>query len=76
MKRQENKNLKYERFSKMDYRETYNEALSDLKTNKSKDAFRIMKRMANFNPGSKILDIKRGPLLGKYSKSLKNKTLT
>lgn len=60
----------------MDYRETYNEALSDLKTNKSKDAFRIMKRMANFNPGSKILDIKRGPLLGKYSKSLKNKTLT
>ena len=45
----------------MDYRETYNEALSDIKTNKSKDVFSMMKRMANFNPGSKILDIKRGP---------------
>ena len=60
----------------MDYRDTYIQAVEDLKSGGAKEAYKKMKNMANYNPKSKILDIKKGPLLGKYHKDLKGLTLT
>ena len=60
----------------MEYRESYNEALGDLKSGKSKDAYKRLKAMSNYNHNSKILDIKKGPLLGKFAKNLEGKILT
>ena len=66
-KQQESPDLKYDKFAKMEYKEVYNEAFKDLKSNNSRNAYRTMKAMANYNPNSKILDVKRGPLMGKYA---------
>ena len=59
----------------MDYKDLYNEAIGDLKTNRAKEAFKKMIAMAKYNPNSKILDIKRGPLLGKFRQDTKGKLL-
>ena len=51
----------------MDYKESYNEAVGDLKTYKAKTAFKTIKMISQYNSGSKILDVKNGPLLRKFS---------
>ena len=66
--KEEKKNLDFQKFAKMDYKELYNEAVGDLKTNRAKKAYRTMKTLAHYNVGSKILDIKKGPLLGKFNR--------
>ena len=34
-----------------------------------------MKKLSNYNTSSKILDVKKGPLLGKYCQEYKGKVL-
>ena len=60
----------------MDYKELYNEAVGDLKTNKAKQAYKTLKNLSNYNVGSKILDVEKGPLLGKFNKQTEGKILT
>ena len=75
----EKKNLDFERFAKMDYKELFQEAVGDLKTHKAKQAYKTMKTLTSYNANSKILNIKKGkkgPLLGKYNKEKAGETLT
>ena len=67
IKQQESPDLKYDKFAKMEYKEVYNEAFKDLKSNNYRNAYRTMKAMSDYNPNSKILDVIRGPLMGKYA---------
>ena len=56
----------------MDYKELYHEAIVQIKTKNAKEGFNtMMKRLSNYNTSSKILDVKKGPLLGKYCQELK-----
>ena len=55
----------------MDYKELYHEAIGQLKIKNAKEGFNTMKRLSNYNTSSKILDVKKGPLLGKYCQELK-----
>ena len=59
----------------MEYKDIYQEAVGDLKTNKAKKAFKTLKMVSSYNTGSKILDVKKGPLLGKFRKETIGKTL-
>ena len=60
MKQKEKPKIDFAKIAKMDYKELFNEAVGDLKTNRAKDAYKNMKVMATYNPNSKILDVKRG----------------
>ena len=74
MKQKEKPEIDFARVAKMDYQELLNEAVGDLKTDRVKYAYKNMKAIAIYNPDSKILDVKRGPLLGKYNKFLNKET--
>ncbi len=63
--------LDFQKFAQMDYKELYNEAIGQLKTKNAKEGFNAMKRLSNYNTSSKILDVKKGPLLGKFCQEYK-----
>ena len=67
--------LSYSAFANQDYKETLNQALRDVKTVNAKQGFRDIKRMTKYENNSKILDISRGPILGKFCADLKGKIL-
>ena len=46
----------------MEYKDLYQEAVGDLKTNKANKAFKTLKMLSSYITGSKILDDKKGPL--------------
>ena len=69
-------NKNFDQFSKTEYKADLEQALEDLTLGKSKQAYKTFKRLTNYAQNAKILDIKKGPLLGKFNQELKGKTLT
>ena len=55
--KKDKESLDFQRFAKMDYKDLYNEAVGDLKTNRAKKAYKNLKTLSQYNVGSKILDI-------------------
>ena len=68
--------MDFAKYARMDYKELYNEAVGNLKSNQAKEAYKKMKTMAKYNPNFKILNVKTGPLKGKFREETKGLVLT
>jgi hypothetical protein len=73
--KEEDANLDFDKFAKMDYKDLYHEAVGKLKTKDCKEGFRTLKKLSNYSNGSKILDVRKGPLLSKFNAETKGRTL-